>query len=200
VYPASATSRTAEIDESVPVLGLVTGCNGSLRHMARRIEHRTRLAWGPKTVFSTLVDENYLNERLAVLGGTGAAVLRHDKSDEQASFKLRHGVEGRNLPSAVRTVLGGDLTIERHETWQALGDGYTGTVKVTIPGVPGELAGTMALTGDDATGTEHLIDGVVRIPIPFVGGKVEESIVGQLRDLLDAEHRFTQEWLGRHHG
>jgi hypothetical protein len=168
--------------------------------MARRIEHRTRSAWGPKTVFSALVDVEYLNERLAVLGGRGAAVLRHDKSDDRVSYQLRHGVEGRNLPSAVRTVLGGDLTIERFETWQARGAGYTGTVRVTIPGMPGELAGTMALTGDDASGAEHLTDGVVKIPIPLVGGKVEEAIVGQLRDLLDAEHRFTEEWLGRHRG
>jgi hypothetical protein len=113
------------------------------------------------------------------------------------SYRLRHGVAAKNLPPAVRTILGGDLTIDRAETWQPDGDRFTGTVRVTIPGMPGDLTGDMTLA-DTADGSEHLVLGKVSVPIPLVGGRVEESVSEQIGKLLDAEHRFTQDWLRSH--
>lgn len=167
--------------------------------MARRIEHRTRFDRDPKTVHTALVDPEYLRARLAVLGGQGASLGGHTESGGTVTYRLRHGVAARDLPPAVRTLLGGDLKIDRTETWRPDGDGYAGTVAVTIPGVPGDLSATMRLVPVDG-GSEHTVDGSVRVPIPLVGGKVEESIAEQLGRLLDAEGRFTRDWLGRHPG
>lgn len=165
--------------------------------MARRIEHRTRWASDPKTAYTALVDPEYLRERLAVLGGRGATLADHRADGDGVSYRLRHGVASEDLPPAVRTLLGGDLTIDRVETWRPDGDGYSGTVRVALPGMPGELAGTMRLTavGD---GTEHVIDGSLRVPIPLVGGMIEESVAGRLTTLLDKEAAFTGDWLARH--
>lgn len=149
-------------------------------------------------MYDTLVDQAYLTERLAKLGGTGARLSEHDVGPDGARYTLRHGVEARNLPPAVRTLLGGDLMIDRVETWRpdATG-GYTGTTSVTIPGMPGELGGTMRLA-DAADGSELVLDGSVRIPIPLVGGKIEETVVEQIGRLLDSEHAFTEDWLDKH--
>ena len=95
----------------------------------------------------------------------------------------------------MRTLLGGDLKIDRVETCRPdPAGGYAGTTSVTIPGMPGELGGAMRLT-DTAGGSEIVLDGSVRIPIPLVGGKIEESVADQISTLLDAEHEFTQDWL-----
>lgn len=167
--------------------------------MARRIEHRTRSGWNPKTVYRALIDPGYLTERLAALGGPGASLVEHAPTGDEVRYRLRHGVASGDLPAPIRTLLGGDLTIDRAETWRPDGDdGYAGTVKVTIPGMPGDLSGTMRLTATDDGGSEHLVDGTVRVPIPLVGGRVEESVVDQLSRLLDAEDRFTQTWLREH--
>jgi len=148
---------------------------------------------------AALIDPAYLNARLAVLGGKDAELLGHRTTGDQVEIHLKHGVEGRDLPSAVRTLLGGDLTIDRVETWRPNGSGsYDGTVKVTIPGMPGELTGRMTLADRTPEGSERTIDGSVRIPIPLVGGKVEESVSGQISKLLDAETEFTQKWLAEH--
>ena len=166
--------------------------------MARRIEHRSRFTRDAAAVHAALVDPGYLKARLAVLGGKDAELLDHRQAGDQVEYRLKHGVEAHDLPSAVRVLLGGDLTIDRAETWRPAGSGYAGTVKVTIPGMPGELAARMTLGDLAPEGSEWVIDGSVRIPIPLVGGKAEESVSGQILKLLDAEHEFTQKWLAEH--
>ena len=149
-------------------------------------------------MYTTLVDPAYLTERLARLGGTDARLVDHTVGPDGVRYTLRHGVDAQNLPPAVRTLLGGDLKIDRAETWRPdSAGGYAGTTSVTIPGMPGELGGTMRLS-DTAGGSEVVLDGAVRIPIPLVGGKIEESVADQIGRLLDAEHAFTEDWLDQH--
>lgn len=151
-------------------------------------------------MYTTLVDPAYLNERLKVLGGRTASLAEHRvDADSGATIKLRHGVAAENLPPAVRMLLGGDLMIDRAETWRPDGSGgYTGTVSVTIAAMPGELGGTQRLTDTGTQGSELVLDGSVSIPLPFVGGKIEETVAGQIAALLDSEHAFTEKWLEQH--
>lgn len=150
-------------------------------------------------MYTTLVDPAFLTARLAELGGKGAALGDHRVGpDGKVSYRLRHGVEAKNLPPAVRTLLGGDLSIDRTETWQPdPAGGYSGTVAVTIPGMPGDLGGRIRLTDTDSGSTLVLI-GEVRIPIPLVGGRIEETVAEQISKLLDNEHAFAEKWLDTH--
>lgn len=152
-------------------------------------------------MYTTLVDPAFLTARLAELGGRGAALGDHRvEPDGKVSYRLRHGVEAKNLPPAVRTLLGGDLTIDRTETWRPdPAGGYAGTVTVTIPGMPGDLGGRSRLTDTDSGSTLALI-GEVRIPIPLVGGRIEETVAEQISKLLDSEHVFAEKWLDTHQG
>jgi hypothetical protein len=166
--------------------------------MARRIEHRTRSDWGVTTVYRTLVDPDYLRERLAAIGGRNAALVEHEVTADSARFRLRHGVASEDLPAIVQRVLGGDLTIDRVETWRPDSDGgYAGTVRVAIPGTPGELTGDQRLVAA-GEGSERTVDGSVRIGIPLVGGAVEETVAKRVSQLLTAEDEFTETWLGKH--
>lgn len=164
--------------------------------MARRIEHRSEFPHDAATVYRTVVDREYLSKRLTELGGNDPAIVRHTASEDSASFALRHGIDGADLPPAVRTIVGGDLTIDREESWRRRPDGgYTGEVVVGVAGMPGELRGEQTLR-DSGTGSVLTVAGNVSVPVPFVGGKVEETIGHHLRSLLDAEHEFTLRWLG----
>lgn len=150
-------------------------------------------------MYTTLVDPAYLNERLDKLGGKGARLSYHRETGTGVSYQLRHGVEAQNLPPAVRTLLGGDLMIDRTETWRPDGSGgYAGTVSVTIPGMPGDLSATMRLGDAGGGGSELDTDGSVKIPIPLVGGRIEETVAEQIGKLLDSEHTFTESWLDKH--
>ncbi|MFI9007053.1 DUF2505 domain-containing protein [Actinosynnema sp. NPDC053489] len=162
--------------------------------MARRIEHRTTSRWPARDVYAALVDETYLRDRLAELGGTNPELVAFTATDQSTSYQLRQGVPADRLPSVARGLLGGDLVIDRAESWTEAG--RTGTVEVTLNGVPGRLDGTITLA-DAPGGSELTLIGQVKVGIPLMGGKLEALIAEQVALLLDKESEFTAEWLAR---
>ena len=163
--------------------------------MARRIEHRTRSDWGVPVVYRTLIDPEYLRERLKVLGGHNAALLEHEVTTDGARYRLRHGVAGEDLPGVLGRLLGDSITVDRQESWRADSNGdYSGTVRVTIAGTPGDMSGTQKIVAD-GDGSVRSVEGSVRIPIPLIGGAVEENVARQVTDLLTKESDFTDDWL-----
>ncbi|WP_243790264.1 DUF2505 domain-containing protein [Saccharopolyspora gloriosae] len=169
--------------------------------MARRIEHRSTSEWPASQVHAALIDLDYLRERLAELGGTRNELVKHTVDGDAVRFEVRQGVRTDSLPPVARTVVGaGDLVIDRSESWRREQDGhYTGEIAAEVAGVPCTITGSMWLR-DQATGTdasEFLVDGEVRVNMPFVGGKLEDLVADQVQKLLAAEERFTTEWLAR---
>jgi predicted lysophospholipase L1 biosynthesis ABC-type transport system permease subunit len=160
--------------------------------MARRIEHLTTSTWPASDVFSALVDETYLKDRLKVLGGADAQLLSFSAGGGTTSYQLKQGVAAEHLPSVARNLLGGDLVIQRAESWTEAG--RAGTVEVTINGVPGRLDGTFTLA-ENGGGSKLTLTGQVKVSIPLVGGKLETMIAEQVAVLLDKENEFTTEWL-----
>lgn len=161
--------------------------------MARRIEHLTTSTWPAPDVFSALVDETYLKDRLKALGGRDADLVSFSDEGGTVSYQLKQGVAAEHLPSVARNLLGGDLVIQRVESWTEAG--RTGTVEVTITGVPGRLDGTFTLAEHAGGGSELTLAGQVKVSIPLVGGKLEKMICEQVSVLLDKENEFTTEWL-----
>jgi hypothetical protein len=161
--------------------------NGNLPFMPSRFEHRTSFAAPVDTVYSTLVDEAFLTARLRDIGGKGAALLNHETSENGAVYRLRQGVDAKHLPSAVRSILSGDLVVEREERWQ--GREFTG--RATISGVPAEIRSRGRLTDSAAL----VINAEVKVGIPLIGGKIEKVVAEQVTKLLAAEAEYAEKWL-----
>ena len=99
------------------------------------------------------------------------------------------------LPPLVQTLVPGNLVIERTETIRQLGPGdYDGSVDVQIPGAPVRAEGRMQLR-DAPGGSEFGVEAEVLVNVPLIGGRIEETVAEQVRNLLVAETAFTQEWL-----
>ena len=158
--------------------------------MARRIEHHTTSPHSAEKVFGAMVDETYLRDRLAAVGGNDAELVTFSSAGERTSYQLRQGVPAEHLPSIAKSLLGGDLVIQRVENWAA----GAGTVEVTINGVPGRLEGAFTITGN-GSGSKLTLTGEVKVSIPLMGGKLEKLIAEQVAVLLDKESEFTSEWL-----
>ncbi|HVL83053.1 MAG TPA: DUF2505 domain-containing protein [Pseudonocardia sp.] len=166
--------------------------------MARSIDYRSSSRYPADEVYAVMTDPDFLKARLERLGGPGAALLDHAGDHAGARYRVRHGLDARELPSMVRSFLAGDLVIERHERWTREASGrYTGEVDVTIRGTPASAAGGMRLHDVDAGGSELLVRADARVDVPFIGGRIEEVIAEQVRNLLTAETAFTLEWLSR---
>lgn len=170
--------------------------------MARRIEHRSTSEWPATRLYEALVDPDHLRERLRHLGGTSTELLDHATTPEGVTLRMRQSVAVDRLPPVARSVVGGDLLIDRTETWREAEPGHSvGEVAAEIAGVPCAIAGSMWLRDLDppisGLVSEFVVEGTVRVHIPLVGGKLEDLVVDQVRKLLVAEERFTADWLSR---
>ncbi|MCG8925604.1 DUF2505 domain-containing protein [Lentzea sp. CC55] len=158
--------------------------------MARRIEHHTTSPHSAEKVFGAMVDETHLRDRLAAIGGSNAELVTFSSTGGKTTYQLKQGVPAEHLPSAVKAALGGDLVIQRTETWAA----GAGTVEVAVGSVPGRLEGAFTVL-DNGSGSKTTLTGEVRVGIPLLGGKLEKLIAEQVAVLLDKESEFTSEWL-----
>lgn len=163
--------------------------------MARQIDFRSPLQHPAETVYASMADAEYLRARLQRLGGPGAELLEHRADPTGARYRLRQGLDKSVLPPLVQNILPGNLVIERTETIRPVGPGhYEGTVDVQVPGAPVTAAGRMQLR-DVPGGSEFAVQADVTVHLPLIGGRIEETVVEQVRNLLVAETEFTREWL-----
>jgi hypothetical protein len=163
--------------------------------MARQIDFRSPLPHPTDVVYATMVDAEYLRARLQRLGGPGAALLEHQADPAGARYRLRQGLDRSALPPVVQNLLPGNLVIERTETIRPAGPGrYEGTVDVQVPGAPVTAVGRMQLN-EGAGGSEFVLQADVTVHLPLIGGRIEETVVEQVRNLMAAETEFTREWL-----
>lgn len=162
--------------------------------MASPIEHRAEFTQALAEVFRALSDKDALQARLDAIGGINARVNAYSHQGDEWRFQLYQGVGSDKLPSFVRMLHSGDLVVDREQTWTKTGPGYTGTVKATVGGIPGEITAHTALASEGGK-TVLRTDGEVKISIPLVGGRVEGFVAGEVTKLLQNEADFTARWL-----
>lgn len=95
------------------------------------------------------------------------------------------------VPSFANKFVGEEIHIVQEEDWSSP---TTAALKVTIPGKPGHMQGSIRLAEVDGGVTETVhVD--IRVGIPLVGGKIEGLIADLLEHALVAENRVGRVWL-----
>ena len=159
--------------------------------MSRPTEFRATSPHPVDRVYATMVDRQVLGDRLATIGGPGAAILEYTGDENGCKYRIRHGIEEKDLPGVVKSFVGSrGITIERDESWTRAGDGYDGTVGVELPGMPAGAHGTMRLA-PRGEGSELVVNVDVTVKVPIIGGKIEESVAQQIHHLLEMETEYT---------
>jgi hypothetical protein len=164
--------------------------------VARTLAYRTSSQNPAHDLYAVMVDPEYLQARLARMGGPDAALLAHEADADGARYTLRHGLATADLPPLVANFLPGQLVIEREETLRREQPGrYGGTVSVLIKGTPATVAGGTRLADLSAGGSEFEVRGEVTVSVPFVGGRIEGIIADQVTQLITAETAFLADWI-----
>jgi hypothetical protein len=164
--------------------------------MSRQIDFRSTSTYSADEVYAAMVSPDQLRARLKEIGGRSAELLEHTADADGARYRLQHGLDAEDLPPLVRGVLPGNLMIERTERWTRQDRShYLGDLQVAIPGAPASAAGGMRLRDTPDGGSELQIRVDATVDVPLIGGKIEGSVAGQVRELLRAESAFTQQWL-----
>ena len=118
-------------------------------------------------------------------------VVRGSVTVEDGVVTLEQVQSSSGLPSFATKLVGDEIRIVQVESWRTT---EHADVEITIPGKPGEMAGTATLVESDGRTTER-VDLEVTVRLPFVGGKVEGLVADMLGKALDTEHRTGVEWL-----
>lgn len=163
--------------------------------MPRSLQHSAEFAHPVEKVLAALTDEDALRERLAAVGGQNAELLSHEKSAAGVSYTMRQGIPADKLPGVISKLHPGDLIVTREQTWRSLDDGTArGTGKAHVSGVPGAITVETQLL-KHADGAKLQVSGQVKVSVPLIGGKIEQTIAEQVGRLLTREDAFVAKQL-----
>ena len=96
------------------------------------------------------------------------------------------------VPSFAKKIVGDETNIVQQETWSSP---THADITVTIPGKPGEMAGTITLAPTTTGGTLETVELTVKVKIPLVAGKLEGLIADLLLKALKAEYKVGRDYL-----
>lgn len=100
------------------------------------------------------------------------------------------------VPDFVKKFLGDSISVRHVENWGApdASGARTADVKVTIKGQPASMVGTATLK-PEGSGSVEIVDGEVKVAVPFIGRKIEPEIVKVIASALRVEQRVADEWV-----
>lgn len=155
-----------------------------------RFRHQQRYDAPPAEVHAMLAERAF-RDKVCRAQQAHTATVSIERDGPGMSVVVDQARPSDGIPAFARKFVGDEIRIVQREDWS----GPThAALEVRIPGKPGELDGTVTLTGD-GSGTVHSIDGELKVAIPMFGGKLEALISGLLAEALDVEQTVGRAWL-----
>ncbi len=151
----------------------------------------------PQEVFAVLTDQAFQEAKCAA-----TAAIKYTASVKEsgggAVITTERILPSDDLPDFAKNMVGETLKVVETQTWGAASaDGSrTGTVEMTVSGVPVALNGTLALAAGGPGSVEHL-DAELKAKIPLVGGKIEKAAAKPIEEAINIEAATVKEWLAR---
>jgi hypothetical protein len=118
-------------------------------------------------------------------------VLKREVGIDGTTVTIDQTQGADRIPGFAKKFVGSEIRILQEERWTSP---THGDVTVTIPGKPGQIAGTVDVTGAGEGVTETVVLEI-NVSIPFVGGKIESLIGDKLKSSLTTENRVGRTWL-----
>jgi len=148
-----------------------------------------------ETVFALLTQGKWLEERSAAMGEE-SATCKAAKKAGGVTVTMKRRVT-RELPPVLAKLMSPEADIELTEQWTPEGDGYSGTLAMTIVGKPVKITAQFALT-PKGKGCVYKIEHQCKASIPFVGAQVEKFVLGQTEQGCLDELEYLAAYLKKH--
>jgi hypothetical protein len=148
----------------------------------------------PDDVFEMLCDQAFREE---VCRGIGS--VRYDVTisrDGDTAVVRNDRVLEADLPEFAKKVVGRTIEMVQTEEWgpREPDGARTARFHVEIPGKPGAISGTVALS-PTRTGTRESVAGSIKVSVPLVGRRLEGEVARGLKSALEVEGRIGKTWL-----
>jgi uncharacterized protein YndB with AHSA1/START domain len=118
-------------------------------------------------------------------------------TQDGARVTVHRTITTREFDSRVRAMVGDELTITLDEQWSATDTDGSRSARLTgdVQRAPVEIGGTIRLLPSAGPGTDYVLEGQLRIRVPFLGPRAERGAAPIIRDRLRAEATAGRDWL-----
>ncbi len=144
-----------------------------------------------EAVYGLLADQAFRTESCANQGATDYEVTVEAVGEGAKVTIVR--TQDANMPDFVKKLTGSTVKVKQTEVWSGPdSDGNrTADVSMSIIGQPAGLTGTARLFAKDG-GSDFVIDGDVKVSIPFLGKKIEPEVAKAIRASIREEVAYGQ--------
>jgi Protein of unknown function (DUF2505) len=163
-----------------------------------RLSAEIRYPADPSVVFRMMVDPAFQEAKCTATGSVEHEVDVDEHEDGGATIISRRSMPTDQVPDVFRTFLGSAVRLHETQEWQPVAaDGTrTGSIVVTIEGIPVRFTGTMVLAAD-GTGSHEHIDGQLKASVPLIGGRIERAAEPAVLAAIRVEQRTGTAWLAQ---
>lgn len=126
-------------------------------------------------VAALYANPDYGRTRGTAVGAPDATVTVKGTPAEGFTVNTTMAAPTEKIPEKYRRFVPSGVSVTETQTWaQQDLTHYTGTITMTVSGMPVNLDGTFTLV-EVADGCRMDIDGTLKVAIPFVGSQIEKS-------------------------
>ncbi|OMC28573.1 hypothetical protein A5740_19735 [Mycobacterium sp. GA-1841] len=154
-----------------------------------------------ETVYAAYASDEYwqaLMDRYDELTPGKSDITEFSSGEHGIEVEFRQVLPRAELPAIVRSVIPLDLAITRRQSFGPFAPGgVDGRYTASVSRAPGRLDGRYALTGL-AAHSRLQVDSRCKVPMPLVGGKLEDLVLQSVNDVLTIEGAFTAGWIAEH--
>lgn len=127
-------------------------------------------------VYALITNEGFREGAAAATGGTDIEVTLEEVEGGGHTITIIRN-QPADMPDAIKKFVGDSVKIKQTEQWSDPdGDGSRrADVKMSVIGQPAGMTGSVTLSGNG--GVTFTIEGDVKVDVPFLGKKIEPTIV-----------------------
>lgn len=149
-------------------------------------------------IHSAFSERDYWLARLEAFGGIGGLDSVTVDAGGVVTVIVTQDLRRDVLPGLLAKLYPLEWRVVQEETWTPISDGTVrGEMSFATHGAPGSGLGTAILL-PTPEGSRLECSATVEYKVPFVGGKIEGFIGGQLVDQISAVQDFTTKWITEH--
>ena len=142
------------------------------------------------TVFAAFMNPDFVKARSEAVGARNIDVTVSEADGVYTLTIIREMPS--DAPGALRKFIPAWSKTTQVETWEGgVGGPYTGTAKANVDGVSVSITGKMKLSAS-GSGSVNVTETLIKVSIPFVGGKMEKFAGVASKDMLAKEYEYNK--------
>ncbi|MFN3713707.1 MAG: DUF2505 domain-containing protein [Alcanivoracaceae bacterium] len=155
-----------------------------------QFQERSKYNYPPEILIKVFSDKEYFLEKYSRSGATGISVLEDVQTDTDSRIAISRDVKvDVPVPAFAQKYVPHTINLIQTDSWNYAS--RTGHIEIRFKGMPAEIRCAMHLEQDGDVST-LVLNFTAKVQIPFVGHKLAEVLVRDLRAKFERDAEAAQ--------